>query len=58
MKLNYDREQSVRDFTDVLGDGGWLGGSVRSELLALRVCSCEAAHFRGLLALKASRRSH
>jgi hypothetical protein len=51
MKLNYVREQSVVDFSGVLNDGGRLSGSALAELLALRVCSCEAAHFRGPLAL-------
>jgi len=51
MKLNYVREQSVVDFSGVLDDGGRLSGSALAELLALRVCSCEAAHFRGPLAL-------
>ena len=50
MKLNYVREQSVVDFSSVLDDGGRLSGSALAELLALRVCSCEAAHFRGPLA--------
>ena len=51
MKLNYVREQSVVDFSGVLDDGRRLSGSALAELLALRVCSCEAAHFRGPLAL-------
>ena len=38
VKLNYDYEQSVGDFFGVLGDGMWLGSSVRSWLLARRVC--------------------
>ena len=47
MKLSYVREQSVVDCSGVLDDGGRLSGSALAELLALRVCSCEAAHFRG-----------
>ena len=35
----------------VLDDGGELEVSVRGTLALLRVCSCEAAYFRGLLAL-------
>ena len=45
LKLNYVWEQSVVDFSGVIDDGGRLSGSVRSKLLALRVCSSEAAHF-------------
>ena len=51
IKLNYVLEQSVGIFSGVLDDSGWLSGSALGKLLALRVCSCEAAHFRGPLAL-------
>ena len=37
IKLNNVREQSVGNFSDVLDDGGRLGGSALSKLLALRV---------------------
>ena len=51
IKLNYVPEQSVGIFSGVLDDSGRLSGSALGKLLALRVCSCEAAHFRGPLAL-------
>ena len=51
IKLNYVPEQSVVIFSGVLDDSGRLSGSALGKLLALRVCSCEAAHFRGPLAL-------
>ena len=51
IKLNYVPEQSVGIFSRVLDDSGRLSGSALGKLLALRVCSCEAAHFRGPLAL-------
>ena len=51
IKLNYVPEQSVGIFSGVLDDSGRLSGSALGKLLALRVCSCDAAHFRGPLAL-------
>ena len=51
IKLSYVPEQSVGIFFGVIDDSGRLSGSALGKLLALRVCSCEAAHFRGPLAL-------
>ena len=49
--LNYYRDMSVDIDFGVLDDGGQLEVSVLGTLELLMVCSCEAAYFRGLLAL-------
>ena len=49
--LNYYLDMNVDINFGVLDDGWELEVSVRGTLALLRVCTCEAAHFRGPLAL-------